>query len=75
MKVRIVQQWERYIEYHLQHSNMKLSKREWPVKLIITLWDHLLWIWTFRNGVVQEKNNEQTTHYKVEELVRKIDVA
>jgi hypothetical protein len=73
MKRRIVQQWERYIEYHLQHNTMNLNKREWPEKLILALWDHLFWIWMFRNGVVHTHDNGQTSRYKVEEATRKMD--
>jgi hypothetical protein len=73
MKGIYVQQWDRYIKYHMRHNGMKINKREWPVKLIIDLWVHLLWIWTFRNNAIHANDNEQTSRYKVEELARKMD--
>jgi hypothetical protein len=73
VKGRNFQQWDRYIKNHMRHNGMKLNKRKWPVKLIIALWVHLLWIWTFRNIVIHANDNEQTSHYKVEELSRKMD--
>jgi hypothetical protein len=52
---------------------MSINKRESSSKLIIALWDHLLHIWTFRNGVVHANSNGRTALYKVEELRRKMD--
>jgi hypothetical protein len=45
---------------------MSLNKMESSSKLIIALWDHLLHIWMFRNGVVHANGNGQTARYKVE---------
>jgi hypothetical protein len=55
-KGRIVRQWEKYISFHIMQKHIAPPAKEWAVKLIIALWDHLHWIWTFRNGVLHENN-------------------
>jgi hypothetical protein len=74
MKGRIFGQWETYISFHTRQNQIGLPAKEWAVKLIIALWDHLHRIWTFRNGVLHEENQGSIAHYKVEALHRKIEV-
>jgi hypothetical protein len=49
-------QWETHITSHIRQNQIGLLAKEWVAKLIITLWDHLHRIWTFRNGVLHEDN-------------------
>jgi hypothetical protein len=73
IKGRIVRQWGTYIAFHIRHKHIRLPAKEWAVKLIIALWDHLHRIWTFRNGVLYENNQGHIVRYKVEALHRKIE--
>jgi hypothetical protein len=73
-KGRIVRQWETYIAFHIRQKQIGLPAKEWAVKLIIALWDHLHRIWTFRNGVLHENNQGCIARYKVEAIQRKIEV-
>jgi hypothetical protein len=55
-KGRITRNWHNYINQHLQHKNINLSKEEWAARLIIALWEHLRRVWNFRNGVYHAEN-------------------
>jgi hypothetical protein len=63
-----------YIASHTRQNQIGLPAKEWAAKLIIALWDHLHWIWTFMNGVLHEDNQGRIARYKVEALQRKIEV-
>jgi hypothetical protein len=74
MKGQIVRQWETYISFHIRQKQIGLPAKEWAEKLIIAIWDHLHWIWTFRNRVLHEDNQGRIARYKVEALHRKVEV-
>jgi hypothetical protein len=75
MEGRIVRQWEKYIEHHVRHNSIGIARKEWAVKFIIALWDHLHRIWTLRNGVYHADAQGTMTLYKTEAqaLERKTD--
>jgi hypothetical protein len=73
-KGRIFRQWETYIALHIRQNHIGLPAKEWSVKLIIALWDHLYLIWTLRNGLLHENNQGRIARYKVEALQRNIEV-
>jgi hypothetical protein len=62
--------------HHLSHQaeTDRTTSKEWVVKLIIALWDHLHQIWTFWNGVLHENNQGHIARYKVEALQWKIEL-
>jgi hypothetical protein len=69
----IFRQWETNMAFHIRQKQIGLPEKEWAVKLIIALWDHLHRIWTFRNGVLHENNQGHIAHCKVEALQLKIE--
>jgi hypothetical protein len=73
-KGRLFRKWEIYIVFRVRQKQIGLPVKEWSAKLIISLWDHLHQIWTFRYGVLHENNQGHISRYKVEALQRKIEV-
>jgi hypothetical protein len=71
---QIVRQWETYIASHIRHNQSGLPQTKWAAKLIISLWDYLHWIWTFKIGVLHQDNQGLIARYKAEELYWKVEV-
>jgi hypothetical protein len=74
MKGQIVGHWETCIAFHIRQKQIGLPEKECAPKLIISLWDHLHRILTFRNGVLHEANQGRISRYRVAALQRKIEV-
>jgi hypothetical protein len=57
-----------YVEIHIEHENIKLQAKEWAPKMILTLWDHMLRLWQYRNNALHEDDSTRVAQFKVEVL-------
>jgi hypothetical protein len=73
-KGRVSREWVDIMERHYKNDGLKLTGTEFVTKLIMSLWDNLQRIWTYRNKIFHEKDNETLARYKREEMDRRIHI-
>jgi hypothetical protein len=71
-KGRLSREWVDVMECHYKNEGLKLTGTECVMKLIMALWDNLQRIWTYRNTIFHDKDNETVARYKREEMDRRI---
>jgi hypothetical protein len=73
MKGRISRDWSTYVRYSEEHSNGHGKSKDWSVKFIRGLWDHLKRICKFRNDTYHQDNQGNIARYKLEALDRDME--
>jgi hypothetical protein len=64
---------DRVREQHIHNGNIKRQAQEWAPKMILTLWDHMLRLWQYRNGTLHKDDSKRVAQFKVEALDRDIE--
>jgi hypothetical protein len=73
IKGRLSRDWITCMDHHFQSIGSILTGQECITKLIMTLWEHVDSLWTYRNNRYHENSNQQVARYKMEALDRRYD--
>jgi hypothetical protein len=73
LKGRMGRQWIEYVKHHIQNKDIKVQAKEGAPKMILTLWDHMLRLWQYRNEALHEDNSHRVAPFKVEALDQEIE--
>jgi hypothetical protein len=73
LKGRLSRDWITCMDYHFQSKGSKLTGQACITKLIMSLWEHMDRLWTYRNNRYNENTHQQVAKYKMEALDRRYD--
>jgi hypothetical protein len=73
LKVRLSRDWISCMDHHFQSNRSKLTGQEYITKRIMSLWEHMYRLWTYRNNRYHENTHQQVARYKMEALCRRYD--
>jgi hypothetical protein len=62
--------WITCTDRHFQTNGSKLTGQEYITKNILGLWEHMDFIWTYRNNIYHDNTNQQVVRYNTEALDR-----
>jgi hypothetical protein len=71
LKGRLSRDWINCMDHHFDSSRSKLTRQECITKLIMSLWENMDHLWTYRNNRYHENTNQQVARYKMEALDRR----
>jgi hypothetical protein len=61
------------MDHHFESTGITLTDQECITKLIMSLWEHMDRLWTYRNNRYHENTIQQVANYKMEALDRNYD--
>jgi hypothetical protein len=70
---RLSRDWITCTDHHFQTNWSTIPGQKWITKLMLGLWEHMDRIWTYRNNIYHENNNQQVARYKTEALDRRYE--
>jgi hypothetical protein len=73
LKGRLSRDWITCMDHQFQSNGSKLTGQECITKLIMSLWENIDQLWTYRNNIYHYNTHQQVERYKMEALDRRYD--
>jgi hypothetical protein len=73
LKGRLSLDWITCMDHHFQSNGSKLTGQRCITKLIVSLWEHMDRLWTYRNNRYHENTHQKVARYNMEALDRRND--
>jgi hypothetical protein len=70
LRGRLSRYWTTCMDHHFESTGSKLTGQECITKLIMSLWEHMDRLCTYKNNRYNENTNQQVARYKTEALAR-----